>query len=416
MPTHTRTLFSNASALFAIQIANYILPFLLIPYLTRVLGASLFGVIAFGLAMVQIACVITDYGFGLSATYQIAKKQADKPILRKIISAVFICKIGLLVPVILLLSIFIIFQEKYAEYQIFLWLLLLPVIGQTFQPIWFFQGIERMAFITIYTVLSRILYLGLVVWWVSTPADYYWVAVAYGASSIAAAAISIVMMLRLGYWPQWCGWDFLKRTFKDSTEFFWSRAAVTTYTAGGAFFLGLASTPLQVAYYSAAEQLYKGAQALFSPVSQALYPHMAKHRNLSLFFKIFKAVIALGLVGLVGGILVGPWAIEFIFGHDFAPSYPVLVIFMIIFTITTPSVLLGYPFLGALGNSRAANISVIWAGLAQVILLILCYFAGFHEAVQIAITVLLAEILVLIYRARCATSTYKLTLHNNKQP
>jgi PST family polysaccharide transporter len=406
MSTHTRTLFSNAGALFAIQIANYILPFLLIPYLTRVLGAPLYGIIAFGLAMVQIACVITDYGFGLSATYQIAKQQADKPALRKIISAVFICKIGLLVPVILLLSLFIFFQEKYAEYQIFLWLLLLPVIGQTFQPIWFFQGIERMAFITIYTVLSRTLYLGLVVWWVSTPADHYWVAVANGASSIAAAAIGIGMMLRLGYWPQWCGWCFVKQTFKDSTEFFWSRAAVATYTAGGALFLGLVSTPLQVAYYSAAEQLYKGAQSLFSPVSQALYPHMAKYRNFPLFFKIFKVVIGLGLAGLLGGIFIGPWAIELIFGKEFSSSYPVLIIFMTTFVITTPSILLGYPFLGALGNSKAANSSVIWAGFAQVALLIICYVSGFNQASHVALTVLAVEIFVLLYRSRYSVKTY----------
>lgn len=401
-------LFHNATALMVLQLANYILPLVLIPYLTRVLGVSLYGVVAFGLAIVQIACVVTDYGFSLSATYQVAKRSEDKPSLRRIISAVMLCKIALLVPVIALLGLFILFQEKYAEYQLFLWLLLLPIIGQTLQPIWFFQGIERMAFITLYTVLSRSLYIGLVIWWVSVPADHYWVAVANGVGSIVAAAIGIGMMLRLGYWPQWCGWGGVKQTFRESTEFFWSRAAVATYTAGGAIFLGLVSTPLQVAYYSAAEQLYKGAQSLFSPVSQALYPHMAKHRNFPLFFKILKVVIILGLVGLVGGVLVGHWAIQFIFGADFKPAYPVLIVFMVTFTITTPSILLGYPFLGALGNSKAANMSVIWAGLVQALLLVVCYFLAFHQAVDIAITVLIAEVFVLVYRARYSFSTYKI--------
>lgn len=405
--THSaRSLFSNASALFVIQIANYILPFLLIPYLTRVLGVSLYGVVAFGLAIVQIACIITDYGFSLSATYKIAKQSEDKPALRKIISAVMLCKAGLLIPVIILLGLFIFAQDKYAEYQLFLWLLLLPIIGQTLQPIWFFQGIERMAFITLYTVLSRTLYLGLVIWWVSVPADHYWVAVANGVGSIVAAVIGIGMMLRLGYWPQWCGWKFVKQTFSESTEFFWSRAAVATYTAGGAIFLGLVSTPLQVAYYSAAEQLYKGAQSLFSPVSQALYPYMAKYRNFQLFFKSLKIVIALGLAGVVGGILIGPWAIELIFGKGFSASYPVLVIFMITFVITAPSILLGYPFLGALGNSKAANRSVVWAGLAQIALLVFCYVSELHQATHIALTVLFVEIFVLLYRTRHSVTTY----------
>ena len=409
MNGHARSLFSNAGALFAIQIANYILPFLLIPYLTRVLGVSLYGVVAFGLAIVQIACIITDYGFSLSATYQIAKQSEDKPALRKIISAVMLCKAGLLIPVIMLLGLFIFAQDKYAEYQLFLWLLLLPIIGQTLQPIWFYQGIERMAFITLYTVLSRTLYLGLVIWWVSVPADHYWVAVANGVGSIVAAIIGIGMMLRLGYWPQWCGWKFVKQTFSESTEFFWSRAAVATYTAGGAIFLGLVSTPLQVAYYSAAEQLYKGAQSLFSPVSQALYPHMAKHRNFPLFFKILKLVIALGVAGLVVGVLVGHWAIQLIFGTDFAPAYPVLVFFMITLTITLPSVLLGYPYLGALGNSKAANISVIYAGLLQLMLLALFYYIDLYQAVHVAAAVLLAEIFVLAFRSISSYKAYHAT-------
>ncbi|MHC8315212.1 oligosaccharide flippase family protein [Pseudomonas sp. LB3P31] len=406
MASQSRTLFSNTGALFAIQIANYILPFLLIPYLTHTLGAPLYGIIAFGLAMVQIACVFTDFGFGLSATYQIAKQQSDKPALRKIISAVFMCKLGLLIPVLCLVIAFISLQDKYQDYETFLWLLILPVIGQTFQPIWFFQGIERMTFITIYTVLSRTLYLGLVVYWVSGPEDYYWVAIANGISSVVAAAMGIAMMLRVGYWPQWCGWGIVKKTFRDSSEFFWARAAVATYTAGGAFFLGLVSSPIQVAYYSAAEQLYKGAQSLFSPVSQALYPHMAKHQNFALFFRIFKAVIFLGFAGLIGGILLGPWAIELIFGQEFSASYTVLVIFMLTFVVTTPSVLLGYPFLGALGNSRAANVSVMWAGLAQVALLTACYFLEFHQAWQIALSVLIVEIMVLVFRAKCSIDIY----------
>src|SRR5690606_19873322 len=101
-----------------------------------------------------------------------------------------------------------------------------------------------------------------------------------------AAAIGMLMMWRLGCRLTWPGWSFVRETLSQSVMFFWSRAAVSTYTAGGAFFLGLFSTPLQVAHYSAAEQLYRGAQSLFQPLSQALYPHMAKHRNFNLFFRV----------------------------------------------------------------------------------------------------------------------------------
>lgn len=415
MATNTRTLYSNARALFAIQIANYILPFLLIPYLTRVLGVPLYGIIAFGLAMVQIACVFTDYGFGLSATYQIAKQQTNKHALRKIISAVMICKAGLLIPVIISIGMFIHFQEAYAEYKIYFWMLLLPIIGQTFQPIWFFQGIERMTFITIYTVLSRTLYLALVVWLVSTPADFFWVAIANGFAHITASIIGIGMMLRMGYTPLWPGFTFVKQTFKDSTEFFWSRAAVATYTVGGVFFLGLTSSPTQVAYYSAAEQLYRGAQSLFQPISQALYPHMAKNRNFKIFFRVLKWSTGLSIIGVVIGILIGPWALIVIFGPKFSQSYTILVIFMITFTITTPSILLGYPFLGALGDRRSANLSVIFAGILQALILLTLYLTNSVGAMSVALSILTVEIGVLAYRIRKSKNLLK-TLLNTEEP
>ncbi|WP_169333529.1 oligosaccharide flippase family protein [Zestomonas thermotolerans] len=392
-------LISNTGALFALQLANYILPFLIIPFLTRMLGVSLYGVVAFGLAMVQIACIITDFGFNLSATRQIASHQTNREFVRKIIGAVHLCKLFLLVPVGALFFFFLYFQDqKYGEYASFFWLLLIPIVGQTFQPIWFFQGMEKMGFITLFVVLARSSYVLLAILFVSTPDDYLWVAIANGVAQVLGAVVAIGFMVRLGYSPLLPEWGFTKAIFTESIEFFWSRAAVATYTAGGAFFLGLISTPVAVAHYSAAEQLYKGAQALFQPISQALYPYMTRTKNIPLFFKIMKCAVAISLLGLSFGLLFGDWLLMLFFGQGFSESYSVLVIFMIAFCVTTPSVLMGYPFLGAMGDTRSANLSVMFAGVLQIVLLVFIWFFGWVEASPVAVSVLLVEIFVLGYR------------------
>lgn len=393
-------LISNTGALFALQLANYILPFLIIPFLTRMLGVSLYGVVAFGLAMVQIACIITDFGFNLSATRQIASHQANREFVRKIIGAVHLCKLFLLVPVGALFFFFLYFQDqKYGEYASFFWLLLIPIVGQTFQPIWFFQGMEKMGFITLFVVLARSSYVLLAILWVSTPEDYLWVAIANGVAQVLGAVLAVSFMVQLGYSPVLPGWNFTRKIFSDSVEFFWSRAAVATYTAGGAFYLGLVSTPSAVAYYSAAEQLYKGAQALFQPLSQALYPYMVKSRNINLFFNILKVVVFFSIAGLAAGLLIGDWFLVTLFGPDFSSSYPILAMFMVVFCITMPSILLGYPFLGAFGDSRSANRSVIIGGGIQVILLVLIFSVGWTDGLVVAGSVMLVEGFVLIYRA-----------------
>lgn len=395
-----RKLASNTRALLFLQLANYVLPFILIPFLTRALGVSVYGVVALGLAMVQLACVITDFGFNLSATHQISSSLEDRVFVRKIVGAVHVCKTLLLVPIVFFILVFLIFQDhKYGEYKVFFWLLLLPVLGQTFQPVWLFQGIERMGFITLFVVVARSSYVALVLVWVDTSADYVWVAIANGVAQITAAVLAVVFMVRLGYAPVWPGWHFVKNTFCNSIEFFWARAAVASYTAGGAFYLGLVSGPTTVACYSAAEQLYKGAQALFQPLSQALYPYMTRNKDLNLFFKILKVVILLSIIGLGTGLLIGKWLLVALFGPEFSESYPVLVVFMLTFCITMPSILFGYPFLGALGDSRSANRSVIIGGMIQVCLLIVIFALGWTDGLVVSGSVMLVESFVLVYRA-----------------
>ncbi|WXL27257.1 oligosaccharide flippase family protein [Ectopseudomonas mendocina] len=384
----------------ALQIANAILPFVLIPYLTRTLGLSLYGVVALGMAIVQLACVLTDFGFNLSATHRIASNFENTLLVRKIASAVSICKLVLLIPIVAFIYFFLSFQEQsYGGNSHYFWLLLIPIIGQTFQPIWLFQGIERMGYISLCLVLARSSYVLLTLLWVTSSSDYLWVAVANGVAQLAAASIATLFMFRLGYWPIWPGIRFIRETFNQSVEFFWSRAAVATYTAGGAFYLGLVAGPTAVAYYSAAEQLYKGAQALFQPLSQALYPYMTKTRDTKLFFRILKIVVLLSILGLIVGLLIGEWFLVLLFGSEYSHSFPILAVFMVAFCITMPSILLGYPFLGALGDNRSANLSVIYGGLLQVVILFIIYLVGWTSEVVVVGSVMSVEVFVLAYRA-----------------
>jgi PST family polysaccharide transporter len=68
MPADMKRLFENSLSLFALQAANYILPFITIPYLIRILGTEKFGLTVFASAMMQYLAVFTDYGFNFTAT------------------------------------------------------------------------------------------------------------------------------------------------------------------------------------------------------------------------------------------------------------------------------------------------------------------------------------------------------------
>lgn len=391
-------LMKNSAALMAIQLSNYALPFILIPYLTRVLGVELYGIYGFVLAIYAFSYVITDFGFGLSAVPALVNSAGDSLRKNEIISSIFVVKGALCVLVGLFLHIFLMVNDKYLSYDILIYASLLSVVGQAYQPVWYFQAIESMAYITLYTFISRIFYVVLVLFWVVSASDLMLLIVLNGLSQLMAAVIAVIIMIGKGYSFVIPSWVRLKDVVNLTGSYFISRLAVSLYTSFPALYFGMVSSSHQMAFYTAAEQIYKGCQSLFSPVAEALYPSMLKSRNLKLFGKILVIGVWISVFGVFVGFYLSEEVVKILFGSDYSQAVPVLDVFIIALAFNIPSVLLGYPLLGAMGFARFVNTSVVIAGLIQFMILIMLYFLDLISPISVSISIVLVECLVFILR------------------
>lgn len=396
--SHNRVL-KNISALAILQAFNYAAPLIVLVYLTNVLGVELYGVVAFSTSIIQISYILLDFGFSLSAIQKISLYREKKKFISVYIGAIFVIKFIFFLIVAGCILYYAFTTEKYIEHRLLLALTLLPIFCQAFQPLWFFLGIERMSYITISMVASKVLFVGIVLITVMSEEDYLWVPIANGASQLVAAALGLFFLYKNGYFISPPTTRYVCYAFKSSLGFFLSRASVSIYSTGGAFALGLMSTPAAVSVYSMSEQLYRVMQSVFVPITQAIHPYMAKEKNYKFLLKVSIACFAVVVVGSLIGYFVSPYLVLYVFGAEWLAILPVLNIFFCVVIVNVIGVISGYPLAAALGKTDVVNRSTIYASVVYILCIIFLWLFGMVEPLYLAVALLLVEVAVLAYRS-----------------
>ena len=92
----THTILSNFFSLTILQVANYILPLIILPFLVRVLDLENFGIVMFSQALITFIVIAVDFGFDISGTREISISNTDKERISKVFSAIITIKILLI--------------------------------------------------------------------------------------------------------------------------------------------------------------------------------------------------------------------------------------------------------------------------------------------------------------------------------
>jgi len=301
-----KRLFSNFLSLSILQGANYILPLIAFPYLVRVLGVEKFGLIAFAGATIAYFNILTDYGFNLTATREISIYRNNKEKLNEIFSSVMIIKFVLMIVSFLLLLILVFSFDKFkAHYEVFL-LTFGMVIGQVLFPQWFFQGMEKMKYITFLNILAKVIFTIAIFVFIHKESDYWKVPLINSLGYISAGIAALIFIgkeFRLRFKLQKS--KILKNYFIDGWHIFISNIAISLYTVSTTFILGLFTNNKIVGYYAAADKIRIAFQGLLGPISQTIYPYIANKvkqskdkaikfiRKVAVLIGIFSALISL---------------------------------------------------------------------------------------------------------------------------
>jgi len=246
-----------------------------LPYLVRVLGPEKYGLVNFAMAFTAYFITICDYGFNLSVTKQISIFRNDKLKIDEIFSSVIVSKILLgIVSAMILLAITFSFTRFSADADVFL-LSFGIVIGNILFPIWFYQGIEKMMFITIITFFSRLIGTVMIFLIINDINDYLKLVMVYSLVSILIGVLGLTIAIKKFnislLFPKLSSLLF---QFKEGFQIFISTIAINLYTTTNIFLLGILVNNTAVGYFAAADKIRIAAQSILPTISQTVFPHI----------------------------------------------------------------------------------------------------------------------------------------------
>ena len=365
---------TNFFSLATLQGLNYILPLLTLPYLVRVLGAEKFGLLAFATAIVGYFIVLTDYGFNFTATREISLNKDNKEKLNEIFSSVMIIKTVLFFISLTILTLLIIFFQKFNVDPWLYYLTFGTVLGQILFPVWFFQGVEQMRYITIINIVSKVFFTIAIFVLVKHSSDYLMVPFLTSLGAIFAGIYSLILICKnFKIQFKFQKINVLSNYLKGGSNLFFTSALSNLLTSSGTVILSFVSTNTVVGYYSAAEKLFRAIVGLFTPITQALYPISCRKVNQGGNAKSYikKLTMVIGGMALFVAITVAIFSekiIALVYGIAFQSYSYILAVMMIWLFFGVINNIIGIQYLSASRKDKFYTFSFIVAGLITVLL------------------------------------------------
>ncbi|MEJ8802676.1 flippase [Pontibacter sp. H249] len=271
----SKTLIANFFSLGFIQGTNFLLSILTFPYIIRTVGVENFGIVTFFQALMFYFTVLTDYGFNLSATKEVSTHRGNLLKVSAIFSEVLATKTILFVASLFAIFAFFFFLPEYRIYITLTLFSLTIVLGQLIIPTWFFQGIEKMKYITYINIINRALYAILIFLYIKQKDDYIYINLINGVSSIVGGILILgIAFKKFQIKVHLPSLEQIKQQLEEGWNIFFSNVTVTIANNTNILILGFYANPLVLGYYSIAEKIFIIFRSFAIILHQVIYPRV----------------------------------------------------------------------------------------------------------------------------------------------
>lgn len=389
----------NTTYLSVLEILKMIMPFVALPYLISTVGPDKYGLVVFAQAVISYFVILINFGLDVSAVKNVSICRNDKDKLEEVVSSVLIIKSCLFLCSFIILILLLLCVKQFRENYVLFLLSFLSCLSEILFPVWFYQGVEKMKYITLIRFSSILFYTVTVFIFIKGQNDYLLIPLLQSLGWLFSGAISFFMLIRVEkislYIP---AYELIKKYFVESIPFFVSRVSVVVNGNMAKTICGIFFSMHEVAAFDLAQKIAMTALVPLQMLNQALFPHIAKTLDRQFVNKCFKYILlAISLIVVVV-YFFAPLMVSILSHGELPESVKILrVLCLFIFSggITSYT---GSPVLVSFGYAKPFNRSVILSTITLIAIYICLYFTNSFSIINFALALGWAEFVIAVYR------------------
>ena len=385
---------------FILTISNFLFPLITFPYVSRVLGPNGMGISSFAMSIISYFVILATLGsatYGIRACSQVGENKDE---LSKVThEIIFINLITMIISYLFLyfcVHFFDGLHENKSSIAIASFMILLNVCSVE----WFYRGIEKYTYITIVSLLFKLIALVSSFIFIQKNSDYFSFIL---ISVISLSGSGIINLFNI---KKYINFKFyndynLKKHIKPMLTFFFMSLAISVYTYTDSVLLGLLTNLDEVGFYNVAVRIKGILISIVTSLGVVLLPKLSLYIKKgmmnefsSLLILSLRFIVALSLPLVIFFIFFAKETILLLSGEQYFNSIPLLQISLVAVIIVGITNILGIQMLVPLGKEKKLFVSVLCGALINVV----ANFAliPFLSSVGAAISMVLAEFTILL--------------------
>lgn len=332
-----RTLIENFISLSAIQLIGMILPLITLPYVLRVLGFEKYGVIVFSASLIAYFQSLTDFSFRITAVRDVAMFRNSSSKLNLIYSKVIWIKGIFLLLSLLIIAGIVLCVPSFYEYKFIYALSSLMLIGYALFPEWFFQGIEKMRYITYLNLGIKAFFTICIFVFIRSEEDYWIYPLLQGAGFIGAGAVGQYLLMRKYKLKLiWLPKKIIIDTVKNNFPLFINQFVPTLYNNTTVFMLGFFVEKSVLGVFNALKTIISIEYSLLNSLSTAFFPYNVREKGN--FHKFLKIALLMLVCVIFGTVLLKPLIYWYINIQDTQFDYVLYILLIGLFGISCSTI------------------------------------------------------------------------------